>query len=110
MAREPGRWWSLATDFREAHGIGRPDIGYAPFSMSGGYSLHRRLVNNEPAFLTATLRAVRPGTRSMRRGDEASLPLEAGAARDWVQLLLMAHRQLKWPGLPQRLSPRRPAS
>jgi AraC-like DNA-binding protein len=29
---------------------------------------------------------------------EASLPLEAGAARDWAQLLLVAHRQLECPG------------
>jgi hypothetical protein len=28
---------------------------------------------------------------------EASLPLDAGVARDWVRLLLMAHRQLEHP-------------
>lgn len=43
--------------------------GTHPFSVSGGYPLHCRPLNNEPAFLAATLPAVRPGIRSMRPGD-----------------------------------------
>jgi hypothetical protein len=115
--REPGRWWSRATDFQEGVAsvgliVGRqahpsfgskfivslvepqPDArsrsptikatsndgdqaasqisGTHPFSVSGGYPLHCRPLNNEPAFMAATLPAVRPGIRSMRPGYNAS--------------------------------------
>jgi hypothetical protein len=52
--------------------IGRPNIWYAPNLNERRLSVTPQTAEQQPAFLAATLPAVRPGTRSMRRGDITS--------------------------------------